>query len=245
MTTEFEQQAASWDRWAPFYDSPGAAQHWDAADDAQFLAAIAGDGRALELGVGTGRVALALAAHNIPVVGIDASPKMLAELEHKRGDLSVTTHLTDMAAPDVEEPFTLAYAAAGTFFSILTQDRQVECFASVASLLTPDGCFVIEASAPAHYAGTGPGVVVRDMGEDYIRIGARRYDPAAQLVHFQEIHFDVSGGHHLLSAVIRYVSPAELDLMASLAGMRLCERFGDWRKGAFYGSHHISVYTTA
>jgi SAM-dependent methyltransferase len=197
---EFNDQARMWDEWAPYYDSPGAATHWDASEAAAFLAACAQSGPALELGVGTGRVALPLAAR-VGVTGVDASPRMLDALERKRGDLPIRTVCTDMAEPRIDAgPFPLIYTAAGTLFCLLTAQRQKQCFARVAALLAPGGCFVVEAAHPSHYIGAPGQVTVRDTGEDYLRIGSRRHDPATQTVHFHEVHLthegpDPAGGH--------------------------------------------------
>jgi SAM-dependent methyltransferase len=147
----FTEQVAHWDRWASFYDDDSQ-DHLDPEPATDMLAELAAGGPALELGIGTGRLALPLARRGIPVTGLDASPQMLARLHEGRETLPVDVHLADMADFRLPDTFPLAYIAASTIFLLGSGERQASCFRSVAAALSVGGRFVVEAALPSTLA---------------------------------------------------------------------------------------------
>jgi SAM-dependent methyltransferase len=207
-----------------------------------FLAGLVGQGRALELGIGTGRIAVPLAARGVPVHGIDLSEPMLAQLRAKPGADAISVTVGDFATTRVEGQFELAYLVFNTIENLVTQDAQVACFANVAAHLGPGGRFVIECAIPdLRRLPHGERSVVFDLSDDHW--GIDEYDVANQglISH----HFTKVGDRIEYSAgPFRYVWPAELDLMAQMAGMRLTERWSGWRREPFTSESrkHISVW---
>ena len=207
-----------------------------------FLAALAGDGAALELGIGTGRIALPLARRGVRVHGIDLSAAMVARLRAKPGADEIGVSIGDFATTRVDGSFSVAYLAVNTIMNLTTQDEQVECFRNVAAHLEPGGCFVVEVGVP-QLQRLPPGETVRAFDVSPTRLGFDEYDVASQgLVshHYRE----VDGKLDVVSVPFRFVWPSELDLMARLAGMTLRERWGGWRREAFTGDSemHVSVW---
>ncbi|MGH2579175.1 MAG: class I SAM-dependent DNA methyltransferase, partial [Actinomycetota bacterium] len=199
---------------------------------------------ALELGVGTGRVALDLARRGRPVCGIDISPKMLAVLDQKKGGLAVETHLGDMADCAIEGPFELVYVVASTFFSLTEQSRQVDCFLNVARVLSPTGAFVVQSFVPSPaILRPGRNLILRKLTRDGVQLSAMDTDMSTQEIAYQEVSM-CEGSLEFLPVAQRYCWPSELDLMARLAGMRLVERWGDFDRSAFtrQSPAHVSVY---
>jgi SAM-dependent methyltransferase len=220
----------------------------DPADCVDRLAELAGTGPALELGIGTGRVALPLAARGVRVHGIDASTAMVDRLRAKPGGGAIPVSFGDFAGVPVEGSFALVYAVFNTFFSLLTQDDQVRCFASVAARLAPGGAFVLELFVPdpTLHPG-GHSVRARHLGLDLVRLDVAVHDPAAQRVDFQNVLL-TGDGVRLLPGAVRYAWPSELDLMARLAGLRLRERWGGWRREPYTASTsglYVAVYEHA
>ena len=210
-----------------------------------FLAERAGGGAALELAIGTGRIALPLAATGLPVDGVDLSPQMVARLRAKPGGDRLAVTLGNFADVPVEGRYRLVYVVYNTLFNLLTQDEQVRCFQNVAAHLDDDGVFVIEAFVPAwlHRLRDGRYVDAERVEVDRVRLDVARHDPVAQLL--DESHVELSaGGIRLFPIVTRYAWPAELDLMARLAGLRLRERWGGWSGEPFTADSrdHVSVY---
>ena len=210
-----------------------------------FLAALAGDGAALELGIGTGRIALPLARRGVRVHGIDLSAAMVARLRAKPGADAIGVSIGDFATTKVDGSFSVAYLAINTIMNLTTQDEQVECFRNVAAHLEPGGCFVVEVGVP-QLQRLPPGETVRAFDVSPARLGFDEYDVASQgLVshHYRE----VDGKLDVVSVPFRYVWPSELDLMARLAGMTLRERWGGWRREPFTSdsSTHVSVWQKA
>ncbi len=207
-----------------------------------FLAELAGGGRALELGIGTGRIALPLSQRGVPVHGIDLSKAMVARLRKKPGGNDIGLTIGDFATTRVEGSFALAYLVFNTVLNLTTQAAQVRCFRNAASHLEPGGTFVIEVGVP-ELQRLPPGETVLPflIGEN--RWGFDEYDVATQglISHHFEI---VRGKVERLSVPFRYVWPAELDLMAALAGMRLRERWAGWRREPFTSEsrQHVSVW---
>jgi SAM-dependent methyltransferase len=207
-----------------------------------FLAGIAGGGAALELGIGTGRIALPLARRGIRVHGIDLSEQMVSRLRAKPGSEEIAVTIGDFATTRVEGTFSVAYLVFNTIMNLTTQDEQVACFRNVAAHLEPGGCFVIEVGVP-DLRRLPPGEIFRPFTVSPTRLGFDEYDVAAQgLVSH---HYRVAdGGLEAHSVPFRYVWPSELDLMARLAGMRLRGRFGGWTREPFTSEStgHVSVW---
>ena len=231
------------DRGADLYDT------WyqdvlDPADCVERLAELAGSGPVLELGIGTGRVALPLAGRGLEVHGIDASPAMLERLRSKPGAERVHARTGDMAEVAVEGEFPLVFVVANTFFMLPTQDQQVACFAAVARRLAPGGRFVIEAQVPdPDLYRERQNVRAQRVTVDSVVLAARRFDPVTQRMDAQQVQL-TQEGVRLVPGVLRFAWPAELDLMARLAGLRLADRWSGWHREPFTASStlHVSVY---
>ena len=207
-----------------------------------FLAELARDGRALELGVGTGRIALPLAQRGVPVHGIDLSQAMVEKLRAKPGGEEIEVTIGDFSTTTVEGTFSVAYLVFNTINNLTTQDEQVACFQNVAAHLEPGGCFVIEVGVPGlRVLPPGERFHVFDFSESHR--GVDEYDVVNQgLVSH---HFSPADGKwEGLSMPFRYVWPAELDLMARLAGMKLRERWSGWKREPFTSesTKHVSVW---
>ncbi len=207
-----------------------------------FLASRAGGGRALELGIGTGRIALPLAARGVPVHGIELSRAMAERLRAKPGGGDIGVTIGDFATTRVDGTFTLAYLVYNTIMNLTTQAAQVACFRNVATHLEPGGCFVIEVGVPAlQRLPAGETFHVFHAGED--SWGIDEYEVASQRL--TSHHLEVLDGRlERTSIPFRYVWPSELDLMAELAGMSLRERWGGWRSEPFANNsrQHVSVW---
>jgi SAM-dependent methyltransferase len=225
------------------------AEGYDAAHEEMFasavvgpaverLAELAGDGRALELAIGTGRVALPLAARGVPVSGIELSEAMVAQLRAKAGGATIPVAIGDMATTRVEGGFSLVYLVFNTIGNLTTQAAQVACFANAAAHLKPGGCFVIEVGVP-ELRRLPPGERHRVFHREGDSWGVDEFDTATQRL---VSHHISAGRTHSLP--FRYVWPAELDLMAQLAGMRLRERWGDWHRAPFdhESRRHVSIW---
>jgi SAM-dependent methyltransferase len=235
------------DRIAEVYDAMTETMP-DPADCVDRLAELAGPGPALELGIGTGRVALPLAARGVEVHGIDVSAAMVERLRAKPGGQAIPVTLGDFAELAVEGSYRLVYVVFNTFFSLLTQDDQVRCFAAVAGHLAPGGAFALELFVPdpTMHPG-GQSVRTRHLGLDGARLDLALHDPMAQRVDFHNVLL-TAGGIKVLPGAVRYAWPSELDLMARLAGLRLRERWGGWRREPYTASTqglYVAVYEHA
>ncbi len=209
------------------------------------LAEYAGGGRVLELGVGTGRVAIPLAHRGIEVHGVDVSQAMLDRLKAKTGGDRVTAILGDFAELDaIEGEFTLIYCVFNTFFGLTSQDEQVACFRNGAAHLAPGGSFCIEAFVPdvSRFEG-GQNLQIRQVTADRVEIVASVHDRVAQRVYGHSVYL-TEDGVKLYPGDLRYAWPSELDLMASLAGLSLRERWGGWRREPFTvaSTKHVTLY---
>ena len=207
-----------------------------------FLAGLIGNGSALELGIGTGRIALPLAKRGVPVHGIDLSEAMVARLRAKPGAESIAVTMGDFATTTVGGRFSLAYLVFNTIMNLTTQDEQVACFQNVAAHLEPGGCFVIEVALP-DLQRLPPGERYRPFRVTETRLGFDEYDVVLQglISH----HYGARDGKlDVLSMPFRYVWPSELDLMARLAGMTLRERWSGWKREPFTAesTKHVSVW---
>ena len=206
------------------------------------LVELAGDGRALELGIGTGRIALPLARRGVPVHGIDLSRAMVAKLREKPGGEEIDVTIGDFATTRVDGTFSLAYLVYNTISNLTRQAEQVACFRNVAAHLEAGGCFVIEVGVPG-LQPLPPGERFKVFDASDTHWGIDEYDVESQglISH----HFDlVDGRWELLSMPFRYTWPAELDLMAELAGMRLRDRWSGWKREPFTSESrkHVSVW---
>jgi SAM-dependent methyltransferase len=208
----------------------------------RFLADLARSGTALELGIGTGRLALPLSQRGIRVHGIELSPAMAARLAAKPEADGIGVTIGDFATATVSGTFGLAYLVRNTIMNLTTQDAQVECFSNAAGHLEPGGFFVIEVIVP-ELQRLPPGETVRAFTVTPRHLGFDEYDIAAQGV--TSHHYWVDKGElETFSAPFRYVWPSELDLMARIAGMTLRERWSDWNREPFTSDSmsHISVW---
>jgi len=227
---------------AEIYDD---VQRGDEAAAVAFLAQLAAGGPALELAVGTGRIALPLASRGIRVDGIDFSPAMVARLRAKPGGDQIAVTMGDFAAVPVSGAYRLIYVVFNTLFNLLTQDDQVRCFENVAAHLSAEGAFVVEAFVPAflHRLRDDQYVDAEAVGVDQVRLDVGRHDPVLQRL--DESHVTLSrDGMRLNPIVTRYAWPSELDLMARIAGLRLKQRWGGWNREPYTAasSLHVSVY---
>ena len=208
------------------------------------LAQVCPGGRALELGIGTGRVAIPLREAGVNVEGIDASEAMVARMHAKPGGDEIPVVIGDMADIAVEGEYALIYVLFNTFFSLLTQEDQVRCFRNVARHLESEGSFVLECFVPdPARLSARQGVRASEVEEDALRLEAARIDLAKQLITSQTVLL-TEEGVQLYPVKIRYVWPSELDLMAQLAGLELRHRWANWQKDPFTSNStaHISVY---
>jgi SAM-dependent methyltransferase len=207
------------------------------------LAELAGDGAALELAIGTGRVALPLAARGVRVAGIDLSPAMVEQLRAKPGGSDLDVVVGDIADARVDGSFRLVYLVYNTIGNVETQDRQVACFENAAAHLVPGGHFVVEVAVPdLRRLVPGHDAVVCAHAPGYV--GYDRYDDLVAQ-HAVSHHFLADGsGVHEVTTPFRFVWPSELDLMARIAGLRLRHRWADWDRSPFTGDSpaHVSVW---
>jgi SAM-dependent methyltransferase len=207
------------------------------------LAGLAGDGAALELGIGTGRIAVPLSERGVPVHGIDLSEAMVARLRAKPGGGSIGVTIGDFSTTRVEGTFTVAYLVYNTINNLTTQDGQVACFRNAAAHLAPGGHFVIEVGVPdLQRLPPGQTAVPFTVAPD--RLGFDEYDVVDQGMVSHHYWRGEDGRFDSLSVPFRYVWPSELDLMARLAGMSLRERWSDWARSPFTAesSGHVSVW---
>jgi SAM-dependent methyltransferase len=237
-----------------YFDEPVAARYDESGEVAgmfdpavidpviDLLVELAASGRALELGIGTGRIALPLAKRGVPVHGIELSKAMAARLRAKPGGEDIGVTIGDFATTTVEGTFSVAYLVFNTIENLTTQAAQVACFRNVAAHLEPGGCFVIEVGVPA-LQQLPPGETFHVFHASEDRWGIDEYNVANQglISH----HFEIVDGRVELSSIpFRYVWPAELDLMAQLAGMTLRERWSGWKREPFTSDSrkHVSVW---
>jgi SAM-dependent methyltransferase len=206
------------------------------------LADLAFDRTALELGIGTGRIALPLAQRGIRVHGIDLSEAMVARLRAKPGAEQIEVTIGDFATTTVPGRFSVAYLVFNTIMNLTTQNDQVACFSNVAAHLAPGGCFVIEVSVP-DLQRLPPGETVRPFTVSDTRLGFDEYDIASQGL-VSHHYWVVNGRLEVFTPPFRYVWPAELDLMARLAGMSLRDRWAGWKREPFTSesTSHVSVW---
>jgi SAM-dependent methyltransferase len=229
------------------YDA-GSSDMFDAAvlDPAvAFLADLAAEGGALELGIGTGRVALPLSERGVAVQGIELSPAMVSRLRAKRGGEAIAVTIGDFATSRVDGSFGVVYLVYNTIMNLTTQAEQVECFRNAAAHLVPGGCFVVEVVVP-DLRRLPPGQTVRPFAVSPNHVGFEEFTDMteAQIAYSHHYWVGDDGTAEVFSAPYRYVWPSELDLMARLAGLTLRERWADWTRQIFTGESpaHVSVW---
>ena len=230
--------------WAPIYDDIWL-EALDPSPAVSFLKQLAGAGPALELAIGTGRVALPLQSEGVEVHGIDNSDAMVAQLRAKPGGDAIPVTMGDFADVGVEGDYPLIYVPFNTFFALTAQEDQVRCFRNVAAHLRPGGSFVIEVFVPdllrfdRHQRTQTNSVKVGSVS-----IETSRHDPVTQQISSQHLLVN-EGGIQMYPVFIRYAFPPELDLMAQLAGLELAARYSGWDKGTFSAASpaHVSVYS--
>jgi SAM-dependent methyltransferase len=232
------------ERVAARYDDDESGMFGPAAVDAAVgvLAELAGNGRALELGIGTGRIALPLAGRGVRVDGIDLSRAMVARLRAKPGGDAIGVTIGDFATTRVDGTFSLAYLVFNTIMNLTTQEAQVACFGNAAAHLAPGGCFVIEVGIPdLRRLPPGQTAVPFQISPDQCAFDV--YDVATQAMSSNYLE-TVGGRAEFTSIPFRYVWPSELDLMARLAGLRLRERWQDWAREPFTSEsrQHVSIW---
>ena len=217
----------------------------DEDDTVAFLEGLAGEGAALELAIGTGRIGLPLAARAVQVEGIDISQPMVDRLRAKPGGNEISVTIGDFADVAVSGSFRLIFVVFNTFFNLLHQNDQVRCFENVAAHLDDDGAFVIEAFVPSflYRLRDDQYVDAETIEVDEVRLDVGRHDPVAQLL--DESHVSLTNaGVRVTPIVARYAWPSELDLMARIAGLQLQERWAGWNNEPFTSAseRHVSVY---
>jgi SAM-dependent methyltransferase len=238
------------DRIADVYDQwfePGFDYTGPVETTVEFLRELAGKGPALELGIGTGRVALPLARLGVRVQGIDVSEAMVAKLREKEAGSDIPVTIGSFADFELPERFGLVYVPFNTFFGLRTQEEQVSCFAAVARHLTDAGVFVIEAFVPdITRFQRGSHVSAMEMNADELRVDVSLLEPSTQQVHSRHLIIRDGAPVRVYPVELRFSYPSELDLMARLAGLRLRERWGNWDRTPFTGEgKHISVWEPA
>ena len=206
------------------------------------LADLAAAGPALEFGVGTGRIALPLSGRGVRVHGIELSPAMAAQLRAQAGGGNIGVTVGDFATATAGGRFTLVYLLRNTITNLTTQDKQIRAFGNAAAHLDPGGCFLIENYIP-ELRRLPPGETRHVFTATADHIGVEEYDVAAQLA-VSRHYWTIEGQLHTFSSTHRYVWPAELDLMARIAGLRLRHRWADWHRTPFTGESrsHVSIW---
>jgi SAM-dependent methyltransferase len=230
-----ERVADVYDSWYKKLDSPG---------EVELLEELAAGGPALELGIGTGRVALPLAARGITVHGLDTSPAIVEQMRKKPGGDGITVTIGDMADVPVDGKFSLVFVVFNTFFMLTTQDVQLRCFRNVAAHLQPGGRFLLHAFVPdLSRVEQGENISVREATLDHVRLDTSTFERNAQIINSTQIRM-TEHGTRFVHAQLRYAFPPELDLMAQLAGLTLENRWSSFDKQPFTdeSAFAVSVY---
>jgi len=212
---------------------------------AEFLAARATGGRALEFAIGTGRIALPLAARGVTVDGIELSADMVQQLRARPGGAGLRVEQGDMTTVDMGGRYSLVYLVYNTIFNLLTEDDQVRCFENAARHLGPSGVFVVEAALPHAWLQPGSADYVHTefVGLQAVGFDVAQYDPVTQLLSENHVHITPEGVR-FNPILCRLITPGEMDLMARIAGLQLVERYGTWRCEPYGATSnlHVSVY---
>ena len=225
-------------------DYDAVSKRGDEEETVAFLAGLAGGGEALELAVGTGRIALPLMKAGVRVDGIELSKDMVDRMREKEGGDQVEVVMGDMSRVTTGRSYGLVYLVFNTIGNLLTQDDQVRCFENAARHLTDDGVFVVECRVPTAPARPGHQFIdVEELELDHVELGVSRYDPLTQILDVNHVRLGTAGlGFSPIRLRLAY--PPEFDLMARIAGLRLRDRWGGWNGEPFTAAswRHISVY---
>lgn len=217
----------------------------DEEDAAAFLAEFAKEGSALEFAIGTGRIALPLAAKGVRVDGIELSPHMVEQLRAKSDGQNINVIIGDMCSVTTNRHYPLVYLVFNSIFNLLTADDQIRCFENAARHLTHDGHFIVETALPHTWISPDkPDYVhAEHVGIDTVVLDVARYDPITQLLEENHVKFTTQG-ITMAPIVSRLITPGEMDLMARIAGMKLIQRFANWQRTAIdiNSKAHVSVY---
>ncbi len=217
----------------------------DEEDAAAFLAEYAKEGSALEFAIGTGRIAIPLAAKGVQVDGIELSPHMVEQLHAKPEGKNINVIIGDMSRATTNCHYPLVYLVFNTIFNLLTADDQIRCFENAARHLAPNGCFIVETALPHAWIPPGKSdyVHAESIGQETVVLDVARYDPVTQLLEENHVRLTTQGVT-MSPIVCRLITPGEMDLMARIAGMRLIQRFANWQRSAFDidSKAHVSVY---
>jgi SAM-dependent methyltransferase len=217
------------------------------AETVALISELAGEGAILELAIGTGRIALPLAAKGHKVSGIEGSPEMVESMRRKPGGDAIDVAIGDIADVDIDGPFDHAFLVFNTLFNLQTQEDQIRCFHNTAKCLVPGGTFLVETFVP-DLSGfrDGQRTTTKRLDMSSVWIEAALHDPVRQLLEMQRIRI-TEDGMQLVPLPMRYAWPSEIDLMARLAGMTLVHRWGGWDRRPFDASStmHVSVYRKA
>lgn len=228
-------------RWSGIYDG----LPWpEPSETVDFLAEWVGSGPVLELAIGTGRVAIPLARRGVEIEGIDTSDEMIAALRAKEDQEQIVVHQADIGSFSLDRQYSMAFLILNTIYALQSQEEQISCFESAASVIEPGGHFIVEAFMPDPTRfRRNSWTQVHDIGLDHVLIEADKHDPSTQQILEQHIHIR-DGKIELYPAFLRYIWPSEMDLMARLAGFSLVHRYGSWTKDPFTArsGQHVSVY---
>lgn len=218
----------------------------DEAETVELLAELAAGGPVLEFAIGTGRIALPLAARGIEVDGIEQSVAMVDQLREKTGGAEVVVTIGDMTAVELVRRYSLVYLVFNSIHNVLTQDGQVRCFENAARHLGNDGVFVVETGVPWRGPREGSYIEVPEVRLDEVRLSPHSYDAMTQILDVNHMRL-TADGIRMSPISLRLVYPSELDLMARIAGLRLRHRWGGWKEEAFTvdSRRHVSVYERA
>lgn len=210
-----------------------------------FLAQVAAGRPALEFAIGTGRIALPLAASGVPVDGIELSTHMVERLRAKPGGDRINVTIGDMSVATTGHQYGLVYIVFNTIFNLLTAENQIRCFENAARHLAADGHFVVETALPHAWIEPGKSdyVHAEHVGKDIVGFDVARYDPVTQLLEENHVRL-MPSGITMHPIVCRLITPGEMDLMARIAGLYLVARFANWQRTVFdaRSSAHVSVY---
>lgn len=217
----------------------------DEEDAVAFLAEFANEGSALEFAIGTGRIALLLAAKGVQVDGIELSPHMVEQLRAKPGGQNINVIIGDMSSATTNRQYPLVYLVFNTIFNLLTADDQIHCFENAARHLASNGYFIVETALPHAWISPDKSDYVHTeyIDKETVILDVARYDPVTQLL--EENHVQLTAQGITMSPIVcRLITPGEMDLMARIAGMRLIQRFSNWQRAAFdlNSKAHVSIY---
>lgn len=227
---------------ARYDDSP----RGDEAAAVGLLAELAGDGAALELAVGTGRIALPLAERGVAVDGIELSSSMVEVLRSKPGGAALDVTIGDMTSVRTGRKYEVVYLVFNTIFNLLEQDDQVRCFENAAAHLTDTGVFLVEAAVPSAWLPAQAYATPEKVELDAVTVDVCTYDPVTQILDENHVRISKDEGIRFAPISCRLAWPSELDLMARLAGLRLADRWGGWHRQPYTGKDmHVSTYRLA